>query len=89
MPKIIAYNPSFRVSGTNEAIKLGLDDWYDSDEILLKLGKIYGVETIGELLTKIKAGIVPKQAVREGLLECNIGKPDKHCVELSPSKKLA
>ncbi len=80
MPEIKAYHPVLRVSGTNEAIKLGLDDWYEEDEILKKLGKLYSAKTVGEVLEKIKSGLVPKQALREGVLECEVGKPEGHCL---------
>ena len=70
MPSIKAYHPSFRVQGTNESIKVGLDDWYDTEEVLKKLGKVYGARTVAELIKKIKSGLVPKQAVQEGLLAC-------------------
>ena len=89
MPHIQAYYPSFRVSGTNESIKLGLDDWYENEEILKKLGKLYGAKTIAELVQKIKIGLVPKQAVSEGLLACEVGKPEGICsAEVMPDTSI-
>lgn len=89
MPNIQAYHPSFRVSGTNESIKVGLDDWYGNEEILKKLGKVYGAETIAELVRKIKAGLIPKQAVSEGLLACEVGEPEGTCsLEVKPDTSI-
>jgi hypothetical protein len=81
MPKIKSYHPTLRVSGTNEAIKLGLDDWYEDWEILQKLGEAFGARTVGEVLQKIKAGQIPKQAI-SGILECKVGKPEGHCISV-------
>jgi hypothetical protein len=88
MPKITAYHPTLRVSGTNEAIKLGLDDWYDEDEILMKLGKLFpSAKTVGEVLEKIKSGLVPKQSV-SGVIECEVGAPEGHCLVVKKEQSL-
>lgn len=78
MPQIKAYHPKIRVTGTNSVIKLGLDDWYDEDEILKKLGKLFSAKTIGEVLEKIRAGVLPKQAATEGVLDVEVGEPEGH-----------
>lgn len=95
MPEIITYHPCFRVTGTNKAIKLGLTDWFGNEEILKKLGRLYGVRTMQELVEKIeklgKVCSVPKQAIDEGLLTCELCDGDKQqwAVLISPEQGLS
>lgn len=52
-PHVQSYHRAFDVAG--KILEIAADDWYSDKEILKKLGAIYSVETVGEVVEAVES----------------------------------